>query len=205
MRRESHVRFCEGGGVRFPSATRLVVLARYQSPQLRTFIEEKLEAWMGLEINREKTRVVHLQEKGASLDFLGYTFRYQMYLRVSPRRYLSLHPSKKSVARMRETVRQRTSRRQGVKSVPRIIGELNTQLTGWANYFRQGYPRMAFRAINTYVHERLRRHVRRRSQRPCRPPAGVTYHEHFTHLGLVILGASTVQLPASAERVTAMA
>ena len=24
MRRESHVRFCEGGGVRFPSATRLV-------------------------------------------------------------------------------------------------------------------------------------------------------------------------------------
>jgi hypothetical protein len=27
MRRESHVRFCEGGGVRFPSATRLVTLA----------------------------------------------------------------------------------------------------------------------------------------------------------------------------------
>ena len=25
MRRESHVRFCEGGGVRFPSATRLVI------------------------------------------------------------------------------------------------------------------------------------------------------------------------------------
>ncbi|MCK6556791.1 hypothetical protein L6Q96_19755 [Candidatus Binatia bacterium] len=46
---------------------------------------------------------------------------------------------------------------------------------------------MAFRAINTYVHERLERHLRRRSQRPCRPPAGVTYHEHFKHLGLVIL------------------
>jgi len=165
----------------------LVVLARYQTPRLRTFIEEKLEAWMGLEINREKTRVVHLQEKGASLDFLGYTFRYQRYLRVSPRRYLSLHPSKKSVARMRETVRQRTSRRQGFKPVPRIIGELNEQLTGWANYFGQGYPRMAFRVINTYVHERLRRHLRRRSQRPFRPPEGVTYSEHFKHLGLVIL------------------
>ncbi|KKK79550.1 hypothetical protein LCGC14_2832350, partial [marine sediment metagenome] len=25
MRREFHVRFCEGGGVRFPSATRLIV------------------------------------------------------------------------------------------------------------------------------------------------------------------------------------
>jgi hypothetical protein len=28
MRREFHVRFCEGGGVRFPSATRLVILCR---------------------------------------------------------------------------------------------------------------------------------------------------------------------------------
>jgi len=164
-----------------------VVLARYQSPQLRTFIETKLEAWMGLEINREKTRVVHLQAKGASLDFLGYTFRYQRDLLGRPQRYLSLQPSKQSVARMRATVRDRTSRRQGYKPVPRIIGELNEQLTGWANYFRQGYPRMAFRAINTYVHERLRRHLRRRSQRPCRPPAGVTYHEHFKRLGLVIL------------------
>ena len=164
-----------------------VVLARYQSPQLRTFIETKLEAWMGLEINREKTRVVHLQAKGASLDFLGYTFRYQRDLLGRPQRYLSLQPSKQSVARMRATVRDRTNRRQGYKPVPRIIGELNEQLTGWANYFRQGYPRMAFRAINTYVHERLRRHLRRRSQRPCRPPAGVTYHEHFKRLGLVIL------------------
>ena len=31
---------------------------------------------MGLEINREKTRVVDLKQEGASLDFLGYTFRY---------------------------------------------------------------------------------------------------------------------------------
>jgi RNA-directed DNA polymerase len=165
----------------------LVVLARYQSPQLRTFIETKLEAWMGLEINREKTRVVHLQEKGASLDFLGYTFRYQRDLWGRERRYLSLQPSKKSVARMRATVRDRTSRRQCFKPMPRVIGEISEQLTGWANYFQLGYPRMAFRAINTYVHERLRRHVRRRSQRPFRPPEGVTYHEHFTRLGLVCL------------------
>ena len=40
-----------------------VVLARYQGPRLRTFIEEKLEAWMGLEINREKTRVVRSEAR----------------------------------------------------------------------------------------------------------------------------------------------
>jgi RNA-directed DNA polymerase len=48
-----------------------VVLARYQSRQLRGFIEGKLEQWLGLEVNREKTRVVDLKEPRSSLDFLG--------------------------------------------------------------------------------------------------------------------------------------
>lgn len=52
------------------------MLARVVSPRPRGFIEAKLETWMGLEINREKTRVVNLTQKGASLDFLGFTFRY---------------------------------------------------------------------------------------------------------------------------------
>jgi len=33
-----------------------VVLARYQGSRLREWIESKLEGWLGLEINREKTR-----------------------------------------------------------------------------------------------------------------------------------------------------
>jgi len=41
------------------------------------FIESQLEGKFQLEINREKTRVVDLREEGASLDFLGYTFRYE--------------------------------------------------------------------------------------------------------------------------------
>jgi RNA-directed DNA polymerase len=53
-----------------------VVLARSISPQLRGWIEGKLEGWLGLQINREKTRVLDLRQPGQSLDFLGYTFRY---------------------------------------------------------------------------------------------------------------------------------
>jgi len=52
-----------------------VVLARYQGIRLTGWIESKLEGWLGLEINREKTRVVNLKEEAASLDFLGFTFR----------------------------------------------------------------------------------------------------------------------------------
>ena len=48
-----------------------VVLARYLTPNLRGWIEEKLETWMGLEINREKTRVVNLSEKQAQPGLSG--------------------------------------------------------------------------------------------------------------------------------------
>src|SRR5207302_9257622 len=80
-----------------------VVLARYISPQLREWIEGKLEGWLGLHINREKTRVLNLQQSGQSLDFLGYTFRYDrdQYGRGT-RRYLNLQPSRKAMARERE-------------------------------------------------------------------------------------------------------
>jgi RNA-directed DNA polymerase len=52
-----------------------VVMARKVDKRLTDFIEEKLEDWMGLEINQEKTRVVNLREEGQGLDFLGYTCR----------------------------------------------------------------------------------------------------------------------------------
>jgi len=164
-----------------------VVIARYQSPQLRAYIEEKLEAWMGLEINREKTRVVQLKENGASLDFLGFTFRYDQDLKGRGHRYLNVSPSRKAVARQRQIIRERTGKEVCFKAMPKLIHELNRQLNGWANYFRFGYPQMAFREINTYVRQRLTAHARRRSQRPFRPPEGMTYYEHFQRMGLVYL------------------
>jgi RNA-directed DNA polymerase len=164
-----------------------VVLARYQSPQLCTFIEGKLETWMGLEINREKTRVVQLKEQGVSLDFLGYTLRYERDRFGRELRYLSVRPSKKAVGRMRQALREQISSAQCFKPLPQLIGALNQQLTGWANYFGLGHAGDAFREINTYVNQRLTQHVRRRSQRPFRPPKGVTYYEHFKRLGLVYL------------------
>ena len=59
--------------------------------------------------------------------------------------------------------------------LPRLIADVNRHLRGWANYFSFGYPRMAYRHINRYVRARLTRHLKRRSQRPYRPPQGQTY------------------------------
>jgi RNA-directed DNA polymerase len=164
-----------------------VVLARYLTPNLRGYIEEKLETWMGLEINREKTRVVDLSGKKASLDFLGYTFRYDRDRKGSGRHYLNVVPSKKALQREREQLRTRTNCAQSHKPLPRLIAELNRHLKGWGNYFSFGRPQAAYGAINKFVLQRLYRHVGRRSQRAYRPPEGRTHTEQFLHMGLQLL------------------
>ena len=73
------------------------------------------------------------------------------------------------------------------KPIRVMIAEINRHLRGWRNYFGQGYPRQAFRRINAYVCERLTRHLKRRSQRPYRPPEGVSWYEQLHRLGLVPL------------------
>jgi RNA-directed DNA polymerase len=164
-----------------------VVLARYQGTRLTGWIESKLEGWLGLEINREKTRVVKLKEEGASLDFLGFTFRYDEDLKRRGWRYLNVRPSEKALKKEREKLHEMTNHRQCFKPIPELIAGLNRHLKGWKNYFDFGYPRQAFREINTYIRYRLKQHLRRRSQRPFRPPEGVTYYQQIQRLELVEL------------------
>jgi RNA-directed DNA polymerase len=164
-----------------------VVLARLPGTRLTGWIESKLEDWLGLEINREKTRVVNLKEEGASLDFLGFTFRYYDDLKGQGWRYLNVSPSAKALKKEREKLHEMTDHRQCHKPIPQLIEELNRHLGGWKNYFDFGYPRQAFREINSYVRYRLTQHLRRRSQRPFRPPEGVSYYEQIQRFGLVSL------------------
>jgi RNA-directed DNA polymerase len=164
-----------------------VVLARYVDGRIISWIESKLEGWLGLELNREKTRVVNLRKEGESLDFLGYTFRYDRDRKGGNWRYLNMFPSKRALAREREHLHGLTSSRMCFKPLPVLIEELNEHLRGWANYFGRGYPRQAFREINTYVRYRLSWHLGRRSQRPWRPPKGTTYYAQFQHMGLIYL------------------
>ena len=171
--------------VRF--ADDFVVLARYQGERLHVWIESKLEDWMGLRINRDKTRVIDLKQQGKRLNFLGYMFRYDRDLKGNNYRYLNVTISEKALKRERQRLRELINVKRCFVPLPKLIEELNCHLRGWANYFSYGYPRKGFRKVNAYVRERLTQHVRRRSQRPFRPPQGVSYHEHFDRMGLLYL------------------
>jgi RNA-directed DNA polymerase len=71
-----------------------------------------------LEINRDKTRVVRLKEEGASLDFLGFTFRYCDDLQGRGWRYLHVGPSAKALKKEREKLHEKTDSRQNCKPIP---------------------------------------------------------------------------------------
>jgi RNA-directed DNA polymerase len=164
-----------------------VVLAHYQGEKLSGWIESKIEGWMGLEINRDKTRVIDLRQPGEKLHFLGYMFRYDRDLTGKRQLYLNVTVSEKALKRERQKLYGMISSEVCFKPLPQLIEELNRHLKGWANYFSYGYPRKGFRQINCYVRQRLTQHVQRRSQRPFRPAKGVSYHEHFKRMGLVYL------------------
>jgi RNA-directed DNA polymerase len=162
-----------------------VILARYQGPRLISWVESTLEGWLGLQINRDKTRVVNLNEEPSWLDFLGYRFRYVRDLHGRDRRYLNLEPSPQSLARERDQLRAMTSPCMCFMPIPDLIERLNRHLAGWREYFKLGYPRRAFRKIDRFVRERLIRHLRRRSQRPFRPREGTTWYQQLATLGLL--------------------
>ena len=125
-----------------------VVLARYQGERLRNWIEGQLEGWLGLQMNREKTKTVQLKEEGATLTFLGYTFRYALDLHGRGHRYLTMHPSLKAMEREREKIREMTSARYSYVPARHLIKTLNAHLKGWKGYYKMGHCRHQFRQIN---------------------------------------------------------
>lgn len=184
---------CPGGPAHWANAKLVryaddfVVMAKYQGTRMSEWVEDILVTRMGLEINHDKTRIVDLKAAKSSLDFLGFTFRYDRDLRGRKHRYLNVIPSKKSVLKEHEQLRGMTSSKMCFMPIPTLIAVVNRHRRGWANYFEFGYPRNVMRGLNSYARKRLTAHLGRRSQRRYRPPKNVSFYRHLTDLGLVDL------------------
>jgi hypothetical protein len=69
-----------GRAVRWAKATLIryaddfVILCRKITPRLERFVSETIEQWLGLKINRDKTRIYEVKASENGLDFLGYNF-----------------------------------------------------------------------------------------------------------------------------------
>jgi RNA-directed DNA polymerase len=162
----------------------LVILARHIDPQIRDWVRETLEGQLGLKLNRDKTHVVQMSNKGESLDFLGFTFRYDRDLKGRSWHYLNVFPSQDAVKRLKDKVRLKTG--SGYKRpLLETVQEVNVILRGWSNYFNFGYPRKSFRDVNRFVRCRFARFLRNRSQRRSKPlRSGETLYAGLRRYGL---------------------
>jgi RNA-directed DNA polymerase len=205
MSREIHVRFCEGGGVRVPSATRLVVMCRTRSTceeaerRVRSIL-----GWLKLELHPEKTRRVDLSWGRQGFDFLGCHLRKRMSGPIwerKGRRVYFLHrwPSAKSMKRVREKVRELTDRRWGgAKDVRELIARLNPVLRGWGQYFHTGNAAKKFNQVDAYVWQRLMRFMVRRKGRNLKPGEAKRWDSNFFYSHGLYRLRGTVKYPEAA-------
>jgi RNA-directed DNA polymerase len=164
-----------------------VILASRISQSLIDWVESQLEGRFRLTINRSKTRTVDLKQPSASVDFLGYTFRFDRDLFGRGGRYLNVFPSKRSLGRFRDRVRDLTASCRGLVPVDDLVRDVSRYLAGWGRYFAYGYPRRVFNRADSYTLGRLVQHLRRRSQRPFRPADRKSFPVHLQSLGLQLL------------------
>lgn len=109
--------------------------------------------WMeanGLTLHPTKTKVVDYRQEG--FEFLGYRFE-------KGKRW----PRKKSLQRLKSTIRAKTPRKSGLKMVA-IIATLNRTLRGWYEYFKHAYKTI-FRELDGFIRRRLRSILRTRLKR----------------------------------------
>ncbi|MEM7184553.1 MAG: group II intron reverse transcriptase/maturase, partial [Spirochaetota bacterium] len=177
------------GGARLVRyADDFVVMARNWNAGLSEWIETKIEGWLGLEINRDKTKIVELRKNRATLDFLSYSFRFDVSIKSKyESKYLNMFPSKESVQEEIEELRDLLSRKNRYKPVPELAKEVNRQLKGWSHYFSIGYPRMAYRKINYYLEEKIYFHLIRRSQKGYKFPKDRSIYVFKRELGFEFL------------------
>jgi group II intron reverse transcriptase/maturase len=157
---------------------------------------------LGLKLHPQKTRRVELVQGREGFDFLGCHLHKRMSGRLWQQKglrryYLQRWPSRKAMNRVRERVRELTSRAQCHQDLRSVIAELNPVLRGWGQYFRTGNAGDHFTGVDDYVVKRLRSLRIKRAGRNLR--AGQTRRwdrEYFESLGLHRL-RGTIRYPGN--------
>lgn len=102
----------------------------------------------GLTLHPTKTRIVDARTEG--FDYLGYTFRGAHHW-----------PRDKSLAKLRDSLRPKTSRTSG-DSLQFMVREVNRTLRGWFEYFQHSTYHNVFTSVDGWVRMRLRSVLRKR-------------------------------------------
>jgi RNA-directed DNA polymerase len=156
-----------------------VILSHGHAPEALAWTREVMTK-LKLTLNETKTSIRNARQE--SFDFLGYTFGPACY-RKTGGRYYAAQPSAQSVRRLKEKLHA-IFQRGNVAPWPDVAAHANRLLRGWANYFRYGTRRKAYRAIDNYTYDRVVRFLKKRRRVSSRGTAQFPGTKVFGELGI---------------------
>ena len=163
-----------------------VVMARRLDERILTWIEHAIEGRLGLTINRTKTKTLKVTDEKTTLEFLGYAMRWRPSLKGKGHPpYLRIEAAKAAQQKARDRIRELTGPQNCYLPPPVVVSYLNRFLRGWLTYFDYGHPIQVRWDLIRFAEDRVAAHLRRRSQRPYRPPEGTCLQKHAHDLGLM--------------------
>jgi RNA-directed DNA polymerase len=148
---------------------------------------------LGLTINEAKTSLRNARQE--RFDFLGYSFGAHRF-EANGNWYLGASPSKKSVQRFKTRIGDLLVP-SNIDPWPEVCDKLNRSLRGWSNYFGYGSRSKAYRSVDQYVFERVRRFLARRHKVQGRGNRRFTFDVIHRELGVLCLQ----RLPRASRRV----
>ncbi len=126
---------------RYAAAGNIYVQSKAAGERVMASVTKFLEKRLRLRVNREKSAVAHVRER----KFLGHRLLDDGTLTLAP----------KSLERAKARIRQISKRNRGV-SLERMVGELNSFLTGWVVYFQYAKCRSHLMNLDSWVRRKLR-------------------------------------------------
>ena len=116
--------------------------ARRVMRNISKFIEDKL----GLKVNITKSKI----DRPWGIKYLGFGFYYDMNEKL-----YKAKPHEKSVAKLKQKVKELTKRSWGVSNAYKVI-KLNQLIRGWINYFKIGSMKTICKTLDERIRTRLR-------------------------------------------------
>jgi group II intron reverse transcriptase/maturase len=156
-----------------------VVISNRDLKSILKILKQMIET-LGLELNEEKTKIVHA---GDGFDFLGFRFVRRMNpWKTKVKSYV--FPTPESMKRIREKIRNISNYRAPI-TPEEIVEKVNPLLKGWANYYVHTNAGKSFGLVQKFVNKRIRRFLRRR-----RHKKGMGYRQYpdeflYKRLGLL--------------------
>jgi RNA-directed DNA polymerase len=132
----------------------------------------KILGKLGVTLNREKTRIVHIAQ---GFEFLGFKIgRGKGRLRLNRDRItskLNRHnlyaiPTQKSLDRFKDQIRALTQRKVPLR-MGELIATINPIIRGWGNYYCRSHVRKRFHQLDGWIVRRLWSHRAKRWRNTC--------------------------------------